>query len=342
MILALHKLARCRFLSIASLTTTATDPADAWDATLDPTRAFFSFSEKAAAELATFLAAQPVLDGLTEVRAVEFIPARAGDLPAFAAEARAMVDRLVLAGPRFAVAHPTPGLSLQQQLAVPWLLANLLGDTLAQNETGDRFYIITDRGGRMEEGARYSQTRQGGSFHTDGVNLKEGYDYFLLSCIAPAAHGGESVLLNGSAVHHALQHRAPEALPMLQRDFVWEYKGIQSGRYYHEPILKMVDGQPRWRYLRDYLEEAARQQDAPLDAGAVTAMDQLDAVLDDAALQFRHILHAGETVIINDRQIFHGRTPFEDHPGAVDLECHLAATSNMPLKRTYSRFWVNA
>ena len=130
--------------------------------------------------------------------------------------------------------------------------------------------------------------------------------------------------------------------PALQRERVWEYKGVRPGEFYREPILKLIEGRPVWRYLRDYIEEAARKQSEPVDADSRAAMDRLDAALGNPAFQFRYTLRAGETAIVNDRCVFHGRTPFRDAPGAVSIEQRLAGGHDAALLgRTYSRFWVN-
>lgn len=314
---------------------------EAWDSSIDPERVFFDLSDAAQAEIKAYLDAQSVFEGMTDIKPIEAIPVTPEALPACAAEVDRLEGRLKTAV-RLAVVRPVRDLTLEQQMAVPWILGGLLGTLLEQNEDGDRAYIITDRGGKMEEGARYSQTNQGGSFHTDGVNLKSGYDYFLLSCIAPAAEGGESVLLNGFTILERLQREFPEELDILGRELVWEYKGIYKDKFYHEPIIKIEDGVLTWRYLRNYIEEAAQKTGEALSKEAIAAMDRLDAVMDNPAIQFHYFLKPGETAVINDKQIFHGRTAFRDLAEAIPLEDFLSSDDRtQTIKRTYSRFWIN-
>lgn len=314
---------------------------EAWDASLDPDRVFFDLNDAAQAELKTFLDAQTMFKGMTGIKPIEAIAVDRAALPETAAEV-ARLEAQLKTGVRMAVVRPVRDISLEQQMAVPWVLGGLLGTLLEQNEIGDRAYIITDRGGKMEEGARYSQTNQGGSFHTDGVNLKSGYDYFLLSCIATAAEGGESILLNGFTILDRLQKESPETLDVLSRDLVWEYKGIFKDRFYHEPIVKIEEGVLTGRYLRNYIEEAARKTGEALSEESIAAMDRLDAVMDDPALQFHYSPKPGETAVINDKQIFHGRTAFRDLADAIPLEEFLSSGDRtQTVKRTYSRFWIN-
>lgn len=314
---------------------------EAWDATLNPERVFFTLNQSAQSEIRTFFNTQPVFDNLTSIKPIETIEVQRNELLECTAEADRLEGQLT-SGVRMAIVRPVDDLSFEQQLAVPWVLGSLLGDLLAQNKAGDRAYIITDQGGKMEQGARYSQTNQGGSFHTDGVNLKSGYDYFLLSCIAPAAEGGENILLNGFTVFDALQKSSPESLGLLSRELVWEYKGIYKDKFYREPIVKIQAGELIWRYLRNYIEEAAHKTGELLSEETITAMDRLDAVMDTPDIQFRYTLKPGETAIINDKQIFHGRTSFHDAIDAVSLEDFLRSNDRtQTIKRTYSRFWIN-
>lgn len=317
------------------------EPGNTWDANLDSNEIFFDLSPNAATELRLFLDTCPGLDSMQNIKALETISADGNSLTNCAQEIQRLEVRLQN-GPRLAILRPVDHLSFGQQLAVPWVLGQLMGTLLEQNDSGDRAYLVADRGGRMEQGARYSQTNQGGSFHTDGVNLKSGYDYFLLHCVASAPEGGESVLLNGFTILQTLQETAPDALRELCKDFVWEYKGIYKDKFYHEPIVKIEKGELTWRYLRNYIEEAAQKTETSISVEATNAMDRLDTIMDDPTIQFRYKLKPGETAIINDKQIFHGRTPFRDQEDAVSFEDHLQnPNSSKPIKRTYSRFWVN-
>lgn len=313
-----------------------------WDAGLDPGEVFHDLAAETVAEIGAYLAPRLPLGSprlLREIEALEIAPAELARLAGEVASLQARLHR----GRRFAVVRAPGELPFEHRAAIPWLIARLLGDTLVQNEDGHHLYLIADRGGKMEHGARYSQTNQGGSFHTDGVNLESGYDYFLLSCLAPAERGGESVLVSGHSVHRELREKSPETLRDLGREFVWEFKGIYKDRFYRKAILSLGDGVPRWHYLRNYLEEAAAKQNEPLSEASVLAMDRLDGTLGDPRLQFRHRLGPGETVIVNDKEIFHGRTPFEDRAGSVSLETYLSGDRNdLVLQRSCTRIWVNA
>jgi hypothetical protein len=132
-----------------------------------------------------------------------------------------------------------------------------MGEIPGQNYNDDKIYIVNDVGGKMEGGYRYSRTNQGGSIHTDGVNVKKPFDYFLLHIISQGLSGGESVIVNGLSVYNYFKENIPEVIDVLTKKFIWEYKGVKKNKYYREPVLKLVNKIPMWRYLRNYIEEAS-------------------------------------------------------------------------------------
>ncbi len=256
---------------------------------------------------------------ISTVRDVAAVQVDPGDFPATASEvarARDEVER----GRGFTVLDLGADLGDLEVALGTWVLANLLGRPEVQNERGDTFYAVFDaRRGAMRDGARYSRSRDGGSFHTDNVNLLEPLDYSVLACLAPARAGGESVLIDGLTALEVLHERDPAALQALAAPRAWEFKGIRPGQYYRAPVLKRA-GHPTWRYLRDYLEEAfrARGEDVPSDLAR--AMDALDAVHQDPALRVVLRLERGHVLAFDDGRLFHGRLPFEDAPEGLSLD----------------------
>lgn len=82
-----------------------------------------------------------------------------------------------------------------------WTFCSLLGVPMMQNHLGHKVIEVYDRGGKsIEEGARYHQTRQGAYVHNDGVSDPLPIDYLILACGQKALLGGESILIDASAV----------------------------------------------------------------------------------------------------------------------------------------------
>lgn len=222
-----------------------------------------------------------------------------------------------------------------------WVVANLLGETLVQNSEGNRLIHMWDRfpTNQMSEAVRYHQTRTGGGFHTDNVNIPTPWQYLTMGCLVPAVVGGWSQFVSGLDVHRYLSLHQPEALSVLKEDFWWEYRGI-SEQLYQAPILTIDDqGTPHFRYLRAYLESAHRRAEQPLSDRQWWAINMLDAVLNLPELQLTYKLTSGEIALINDAQIFHARTHFVDSQNAISLEDCLAGQSG-PVRRSIDRTWV--
>lgn len=198
------------------------------------------------------------------------------------------------------------------------VLGASLGELVVQNADGARLIEVYDRGiGRIEDGVRYHQTRQGGDIHTDSVNHPIPFSYLLLACTAPATIGGESILVCAPDLMSALE-RFPDVIDTLREEYWFEGRGMdQSVGFFKAPILFDKAGEPHFRYLRGYIESAHRQCGVTLTTDQTEAFDVLDALLGCAHLQKRLALGAGDILITIDTQVFHGRTAFIDR-GAPD------------------------
>ncbi|WP_341279865.1 TauD/TfdA family dioxygenase [Paenibacillus sp. FSL H8-0537] len=240
----------------------------------------------------------------------------------------------------FMVLKPLQELSLHENRFLSWIVISLLGEPLVQNKEGAKIIHVYDRDRtkKMEDGARYHQTRQGGSIHTDNVNVPVKWEYLVMHCVATAMVGGETILLNGNDIYNYLKESLPDVLSTLEAPFYWEYRGISDGTYQAPIVTYSEEGVAQFRYLRDYLESAHQKSGNPLTAKQLSALDALDSILEISDLQSRFFLEQGETLIINDSQVFHGRTTFSDFENAevVDLDF----TAGKRYKRTIDRAWV--
>jgi alpha-ketoglutarate-dependent taurine dioxygenase len=222
-------------------------------------------------------------------------------------------------------------------------MGELLGELLVQNEAGNRSVSVYDRDRTfsMHRGSRYHQTREGGSLHTDNVNIPEPWDYLLFSCLSPALVGGENILVDGIAVVERLRDQFPDALAILESDsFVWEMRGV-ADKLYNAPVLTYDKaGVPHFRYLRPYMESAHAKAGVELTLEKLYAMDVLDALLESGEFQVRYRMERGDILVNRDAQVFHGRTSFSDALGAVTLDEYGDGTSGKKLKRTMERVWI--
>jgi len=193
-------------------------------------------------------------------------------------------------------------------------LAKALGSLVIQDGVGRKLIEVYDRdpSKRMEDGARYHQTHQGGSIHTDNVNLEQRWDLLLLACENRAVIGGETVIVDGQKVLEVLKKYASEAFVILQSNFLFQRRGFGEG-YYKAPVITFDErGRPVFRYLREYIVAAHNEASRELTPDQVWALDALDAVLECSDVQYRVRLKRGEIVLCVDGRTLHGRTSFVD------------------------------
>jgi alpha-ketoglutarate-dependent taurine dioxygenase len=231
--------------------------------------------------------------------------------------------------------------TILEQRTLFWLMGNILGETLIQNEAGDKAVLVYDRDrtNSMTKGARYHQTREGGTIHTDNVNVPFKWEYLLLACISPAMAGGENILVNALNVHKILKEKHPDVLAILENNFLWEQRGVADATYEAPIITYNLLGEPEFRHLRPYMESAHKKLERPLSDEQMYALDTLDAVLEHSDNQYRHSFIAGEILLTYDAQVLHGRTCFSDAFNAVVVH-DWVKDHHKPLRRTMDRIWA--
>jgi Taurine catabolism dioxygenase TauD, TfdA family len=233
--------------------------------------------------------------------------------------------------------------SPQQRQVVPWVIAHCLGELLVQDSDGNRLIHVYDRDRRrrMSDGARYHQTREGGSLHTDNVNAPDPWEYLVFGCVEPALIGGESVLAHADLIHRKLEQLVPEALAILRQPFHWEYRGIADALY-QAPVITYDDkSRPHFRYLRPYLESAHQKAGEPLSERQTWALDVLDSAMELSEVQLRLTLQAGDVLITHDSRILHGRTSFADHLNSTNI-ADIELFPALKVCRSFERAWVRA
>lgn len=300
---------------------------------------YYTFSKQAQEEVYEYIKALGPYDRIDEANTLSD-----EDAPEFIKEIEVVRNELEN-GKRLVIVTPFEDLfnkyTTQEQRTISWLLGNVLGEPLVQNEAGEKVICVYDRDrtNSMAKGARYHQTREGGTIHTDNVNIPEEWEYLVLSCISPAMSGGENILVNALHIHKILKEKHPDVLAILESNFIWEKRGIADA-VYHAPIITYnKKGEPVFRHLRPYMESAHRKMETPLTAEQMYAIDTLDSLLEHSDNQYRHTFKAGEILLTMDSQVLHGRTCFSDAFDAVTIFEHKKDGSK-PMKRTMDRLWA--
>jgi alpha-ketoglutarate-dependent taurine dioxygenase len=223
-----------------------------------------------------------------------------------------------------------PHCSAQEAQAVYWLLGQALGEPMEQNVQGTLLYDVRDTGQDVRYGARFSVTNAESSFHTDNSFGDLVLDYVGLLCLQSARSGGLSQLVSGQSVAEELRVRHPQAWEVLRRPFHVDRRGgLRAGETptAHFPIVQGDEGTLLYRYLRFWIEAGHEKVGQPLTGEQVSALDTLDAVLEEPGLRAEFMLAPGEMLFINNRWLLHNRTAFEDHPEPL-------------LRRHYVRLWL--
>lgn len=217
--------------------------------------------------------------------------------------------------------------------------SKILGEMLVQNSNNEKMIFVFDRDRdfSIKTGSRYHQTREGGSIHTDNVNISYKWDYMILSCLSNAEVGGENIFVNANTVYKELK-KYTSALSILKKKFLWERRGV-SETFYKAPVLSFnKNKQPQFRYLRPYMISAYEKQKKEMSLKQKYALDVLDAILESSENQQRFYLNNGDLLLVKDSEIFHGRTSFSDYLGAKEI--FKGKIKKDKIKRTMIRTWI--
>ncbi|MCX5146391.1 TauD/TfdA family dioxygenase [Streptomyces sp. NBC_00320] len=242
---------------------------------------------------------------------------RTGRYREFGESIRQYVRRHLDARPGYFVLGGLDHLTEEQARRFTVAVSRLAGDLLPQDGAGALLRDVRDRGVRLGEGAtgRYSDSRQGGSLHTDAAHRPGRLpDIFTLFCFRQASSGGALVTVHVSDLLELLRAH-PEELAALRLPVHFDTRDDTPGvpLTTERPVLEFRGGRERMYYLRDYIEIGHRHPHVPpLTPEQVKALDLLDSLLDRRDLQTHGRLAPGEMIFIDNRSIVHGRTAFDD------------------------------
>lgn len=215
------------------------------------------------------------------------------------------------------------------RLEIYWLLGQCIGRPVAQKWNGEMIYDVADTGADYAYGTRGSKTSVELNFHTDNAFARMVPDYVGLFCRHPAKRGGVSRFCSLYSVHQRMFEQYPDALERLYQPVLFDRQKE------HPSAAATVCLAPyfSWRnerlfaranasLIRKGYEVAAVEMDAAL----VAALDAIDEVCDAEDLWFEAQLQRGQIQYLNNHEVGHYRSAFEDH-------------DNPELKRQLYRLW---
>lgn len=201
-------------------------------------------------------------------------------------------------------------------------ISSILGQLLPQDGAGQTVREVKYRGVKLGEGAtgRYSDSRDGGQFHTDGPHRPDtSPDWFALLCIRQAESGGGLILVPTEQIIQGLK---ATSFQVLQKPFLFDQRE-DGARPVPRPVLEQgANGAWYVNYLREYIELGHKHPlGRPLSPQQTEALDDFDeqvAAAVAAADRIEVKLAPGQFALIDNRRLLHGRTAFGDDPSDRD------------------------
>ena len=221
-------------------------------------------------------------------------------------------------GVRFAVIDrlPLDEMSEAEAEALYWILSSLIARPVEQKLTGTMIYEVQDTGKKAAPGSgvRPDQTNMDQFFHNDNSYNTTQPEYVALLCVRPAKSGGVSHVISFYTVHNALLRRHGEVLPRLYQPFWFDRQkeNLAGESDVMSAPLFSYDGRLRARLGLFQVRGGYALRNEPLDGQGVAAIDKLKEILADESLSFDFVLERGQIQFVNNLELCHKRTQFED------------------------------
>ena len=226
--------------------------------------------------------------------------------------------------------HELSNLSLDEKRSIYTIISKIIGELLEQNKDHEKVVVIKDLGKTMKTGGRYHQTKEGGSYHTDGSHIfKNPPDYVGLLCINPAKSGGVSKFMSAYTIHNKLLKKQ-KLQKILYEKFHHDKKNENVGEEdatRFEPIFQFVNNELKFKYQRELIFTGHKKANQPLTPEQIQAIEFLEEILDDSEQVATYALDSGDMMFSNNRWLIHDRTPYEDF-------------EDEKLKRLLLRTWI--
>ena len=204
----------------------------------------------------------------------------------------------------------------EEKLGIYRNIYEILGTLLTQNIKNEKLVKVQYEEKSLQDGGRYHQSKEGGSFHTDSPHWEMVPDFVGMYCINPAKKGGESKFVSVYSVHNKMLKEHRRFLEILYDQFHFDKRRgeYEAGKSLTsvKPIFTYSDNHLKCRYIRDYLNDGHKIQNIPLSEEQIEALDIFDKIIHDENLAITYDLQQNDMVFFNNDRVMHGRTSFED------------------------------
>ena len=211
---------------------------------------------------------------------------------------------------------PMDDYPIETLLDVYWLLGQFIGHPVAQKWNGQMMYDVSDTGAEYAYGTRGSRTSVELNFHTDNAFARMPPDYVALFCRQPAKNGGISRFCSLYSVHQRMLEQYPDELARLYQPVFFDRQ-----KEHHEgaekvclaPYFSWRNGRMFARANASLIRKGYEVAEQQMDARLAAALDAIDEVCDAKDLWFEGPLQRGQVQYLNNHEVGHYRSAFEDH-----------------------------
>jgi len=211
---------------------------------------------------------------------------------------------------------PMDAFPLEVLLEVYWLLGQCIGRPVAQKWNGQMIYEVADTGADYAYGTRGSYTSVELNFHTDNAFARMPPDYVGLFCRHPAKTGGISRFCSLYSVHQRMLEQYPDELARLYQPVFFDRQKEHredAEKVCFAPYFNWRDGRMYARANASLIRKGYDVAEEKMDALLNAALDAIDEVCSAEDLWFEATLQRGQIQYLNNHEIGHYRSAFEDH-----------------------------
>jgi len=163
-----------------------------------------------------------------------------------------------------------------------------------------RIDVDPERSKETQLTTRYSRTNQALALHTDDSFKLEPRELVVFDFVQADPQGGDSLLAAVEDIVAALDDEVRDALT----------KPVFPFGCGDQPIVWENGGLPNIRYSRLQIDKTRAGSENTLTERDVAAMDALDNVLCSEDVVFQAHVKPGETLLLHNTKVLHGRTGF--------------------------------
>lgn len=206
------------------------------------------------------------------------------------------------------------GVSPEDAGLMYFAIGTALGRPIQQNAQGHLLGHIQDTGRDItkDPGVRGYQTCIALPFHTDTST-----DLLCLLCYRKARSGGMSSLAPLLTIYGRVLEEAPELIDTLYERFHYDCREEEhpdGGPFYSRAAASVCGGKLSLRHNSGYAKSAQRHEGCPrLTEAQRRVMDLIDRLTFDPEIRFDVHLEEGDMLFLNNYQVAHARTEFEDY-----------------------------